>query len=180
MFTVPWKRSPKPSAAGLSVLVVCTGNICRSPMAAHLLQHMLPAGLRERVCVGSAGTYALHGNQAAPPAVQVMAEAGIDISGHRARQITGELIRGSGLIVAMQRIHLDTIKRMQLWSKARARLLGEFGPQPETPEIDDPYGGPIDAYRSCLEIIRPCIMGLIAHLSGELPDLQGSGSIDAP
>ena len=159
----------------MPILVVCTGNICRSPMAACLLRHMLPEALKEKVRINSAGTHALHGHQAAPAAVRVMAEAGIDISGHRARQLTGEMIRASGLILTMERIHLVAVRRMQLWGKFRARLLGEYGAQPDSPEIEDPYGSPIEVYRSCLAVIRPCIEGLIDQLASELLCPQGSG-----
>jgi len=81
------------------ILMVCTGNICRSPMAAGLLRHMLPTDLENRIQVISAGTHAMHGHQAAPFAVQAMARQGIDISGHRARMIDRTLVRRASLIL---------------------------------------------------------------------------------
>jgi protein-tyrosine phosphatase len=176
MITMPWKKAPSEAETVMPILVVCTGNICRSPMAAYLLKHLLPEVLRDRVDIGSAGTYALHGHRATEPAVQVMAEAGIDLGSHRARQITGEMVRQAGLILVMERMHLDMVQRMRLWGKPRAKLLGEYGPRPESPEIEDPYGLPLETYRACLNHIRPCIEGVIGQLVSEMLRFPAPGS----
>ena len=63
------------------ILVVCTGNICRSPMAEGMLKKDLPERLAARVMISSAGTHALHGNMAQPHAIEVMQGMGVDISG---------------------------------------------------------------------------------------------------
>jgi len=149
------------------ILVVCTGNICRSPMAAGLLRHNLPDELRPRMAIGSAGTSALHGHQAAPYAVQTMAEAGIDISDHRARQVSSELVRRADLILTMERAHQQEIRQMMLWNKSHVKLLSKFDPHCDVLDVPDPYGGPLEAYRQCLEIIQPCVNWLIAWLSVE-------------
>ena len=146
------------------ILMVCTGNICRSPMAAGLLRHMLPTELENRILVSSAGTQAIHGHQAAPFAVQAMARQGIDISGHRARMIDRTIVRRASLILTMEHLHLTAVRRMLLWSKSHAKLLSDFGALPQGSEIPDPYGGPLESYLLCLQMMRPCIEDLVEEL----------------
>lgn len=146
------------------ILMVCTGNICRSPMAAGLLRHLLPPSLQDRISVSSAGTHALHGQQAAPLAVQAMSRRGIDISEHRARQISRDMVRRAGIILTMEQFQLDVVRRMLLWSKSHAKLLTDFGPLPEGSEVEDPYGGPLESYLLCLQTIRPCVESLMEEL----------------
>jgi protein-tyrosine-phosphatase len=150
------------------IVVVCTGNICRSPMAAGLLEHRLPLDVMDRVTVGSAGTCGMHGQVATENAVKAMADLGFDITAHRARRLTRELTRGADLIVAMEKVHLKEIKRIYGWGRPNARLLGEFGLPSESREIEDPIGQPLHAYQACLERLRPCIDGLIEWLNDHL------------
>ncbi|MBT8340956.1 MAG: hypothetical protein KJP07_13150 [Desulfatitalea sp.] len=139
------------------ILIVCTGNICRSPMAAGLLAHLLPPQLKHVVTVGSAGTNALHGHQAAPHAVQTMAEEGIDISAHRARQVSNDLVRPADLILTMERFHQNAVRQMILWNRARVRMLTEYDRDQILQDIPDPYGEPLKHYRVSLSVMRPCI-----------------------
>ena len=85
------------------ILVVCIGNICRSPMAEGLLRLRL-AG-RTGVTVGSAGIAARVGEPADPMAQGLMRERGIDIAGHRARQLTPELAGAHDLVLVMEQEH---------------------------------------------------------------------------
>ena len=89
-----------------SVLVVCIGNICRSPMGQILLADALPG-----VTVTSAGIGALVGHPADPVAQELMAERGLDLDAHRARQINRAISQGSELILTMddeQRRYIET------------------------------------------------------------------------
>ena len=144
--------------------MVCTGNICRSPMAERLLIHMLPEEFRTKVGITSAGTYALHGNRAAEPAVAAMAQMGIDLSDHRARQLTREIEQQADLLLGMERQHLGYIKSLRLLGRSRGKLLGAFLSGDDPPEIDDPYGQPIEAYQACIETLRPCLAGVVQWL----------------
>jgi len=155
------------SDQGYRIVMVCTGNICRSPMAEWLLRHLLPVDLKGRVEVSSAGIGALHGHQAADHAITVMARLGIDMRNHRARQLTPNIVRQADLALAMESHHLQFILRSNIWSKPRTRLLTEFGPPTKRPDIEDPYGKPLSAYENCIAAMRPCIEGLIAWLSEE-------------
>ena len=148
--------------------MVCTGNICRSPMAGGLLSHYLPPDLKARIQVGSAGTHALHGHQAHEHAIAEMARLGIDISDHRARQITREIARSADLILVMETAHVAQVKRLLPWGKKKPRLITEFDQQSVMREIDDPYGQPQNAYAQCIQILKPCIKGVILWLGNNL------------
>jgi protein-tyrosine-phosphatase len=161
-------RDAIPNDQPYHVLMVCTGNICRSPMAAGLLRHYLPADLKARIQVSSAGTHALRGHQAHEHAVAEMARLGIDISDHRARQITREIARSADLILVMETAHVGLVKRLLNWGKKGPRLIGEFEQQTDAGEIADPYGQPPQAYAQCIQTLRPCIKGVILWLGTNL------------
>jgi len=150
------------------VLVVCTGNICRSPMAEGMLKQRLSNALTQAVTISSAGTHALHGNQAQPFAIQVMQRRGIDISEHRARLAGPALIRAADLIVVMEALHARMIRRTVLNVRAKVRLLSTFGPDPELKEIPDPMGAPLKVYEACADLLQPCVEGLITSLEQTL------------
>jgi len=144
--------------------MVCTGNICRSPMAAGLLSHYLPADLKAHIEVTSAGTHALHGHHAHEHAVAAMARIGIDISDHRARQITRDIARGTDLILVMEAVQADIVKRLLRWGGNKPRMISEFDSETPVSDIKDPYGDPLEAYQDCIQTLRPCINGLLLWL----------------
>lgn len=143
------------------VIVVCTGNICRSPMAAGLLAHQLSGDLGSAIEVASAGTNALQGYPAQDHALEIMARIGIDISGHRGRQLTREMARSADLILAMEMAHLWFIQRWREIPQETLRLLLEFDPKAKFRQVADPYGGPLSGYQTCLETLRPAIAGIV-------------------
>lgn len=147
-----------------NILIVCTGNICRSPMAEGMLKKSLPERLKGKVAISSAGTHALHGNMAQPHAIEVMLGAGIDIRGHRARQLSSGLVRSSDLILVMEKFHLRQVKMKSMLSPVNVRMLTAFDPGGEPYDVPDPMGKGIAAYQASAAIIDNCVKGVCAYL----------------
>jgi protein-tyrosine phosphatase len=152
------------TASATSVLVICTGNICRSPMATGILQHMLPAGLQPVMRVASAGTHALHGHPAEPYAVQATQALGIDIARHRARQLDRKMALAAGDIVVMEAAHARIIHHMAPAARQKVHLLGAFHPARNPFDIPDPYGGSLSDFMNSAHIIQVCVAGLVGYL----------------
>jgi len=134
------------------VLLVCTGNICRSPLAEALLVRTLKERGIEGVSVTSAGTGAWDGAPASEGAYLVGLERGLDLSGHRARLLTRELVEQSDLILTMARHHRARVD--ELGGDGRVFVLGEYaGREGDEAEVSDPFGGDLDFYRNtCVEL----------------------------
>lgn len=128
-----------------SVLIVCVGNICRSPMGEAVLRARVP-GLR----VSSAGIAALAGRPADPLAVAAMADRGIDLSGHRARQLTAQMVEESDLVLVMERAHVADVEALTPAARGRVQLLGRFGRF----EVADPYRRPRAAFDEALALVE--------------------------
>ncbi len=138
------------------ILCVCTGNLCRSPMAAGLLrQRLAAAGLDGQVQVDSAGVFALAGRRASEGAVQVMAERGIDISQHRARELDIAEVLEADLVLVMENAHRRSIFYQDPQSLHKVLLLSELAG--EHHDIQDPYGQPLEAYRRCADELERLI-----------------------
>jgi protein-tyrosine phosphatase len=131
-----------------SVLMVCVGNICRSPMAEGLLRARLV--VRGRGRVASAGLAALEGRGADPMAVELMAARGIDISTHRARQLTPELIAAADLVLVMEEGHRRQIETLAPSARGRVHRIGKFGKY----DVADPFGKSREAFASALSLIE--------------------------
>jgi protein-tyrosine phosphatase len=128
-----------------SILIVCVGNICRSPMAEALLRERL--GNRN---VSSAGLSAVIGHGADPHAVALMGERGIDISEHRARQLVDPVSRNADLILVMETSHSREIEQRHPYARGRVFRLGHF----DDADIADPYRQERGAFESSLRLIE--------------------------
>ncbi len=143
--------------ASLLLLIVCTGNTCRSPMAEIMAQQIIAerlncglADLEDRgVIVASAGTAAMEGGQAAPSAVEVMAAMGLDLSRHETRSMSERLVRHADVILTMTRGHRDAILARWPEAASRTHLLSAADV-----DVCDPIGGPREEYRRCADQIK--------------------------
>jgi protein-tyrosine phosphatase len=120
--------------------------------------------LKPVLSVRSAGTHGLHGNRAEPFAVKAAAAHGADISQHRARVLDGGMVRSADLVLAMEKYHIDKINDLLFFRCKYALLLGTFAAKRGNPEIEDPYGLPFGAYKTCASRIVDCLPGLIDHI----------------
>ncbi len=127
------------------VLLICTANICRSPMAMGLLRQRLEQdGLGEEVEVSSAGVYGLDGSPASQPGVEVLAERGIDIADHRAHTVSERDIAGADLVLVMEEAHRRTLFYSYPQHLGKIFLLSEMSGNYH--DIKDPYRQPKEAY----------------------------------
>src|SRR5450830_1339140 len=119
------------------ILTLCIGNICRSPLAQALLARELPGHT-----VWSAGLGALVGQAADPLSVQVAAAHGLDISAHRAQQVTSWLCQQTELILVMEQSHKSQLEQQFPMVRGKVFALGQYGQF----EISDPYLQPREAF----------------------------------
>ena len=151
----------------MRILVVCLGNICRSPTAEAALKEALrDAGLAGRVEVASAGTGDWHLNEPPDPRMRAAAAAmGLDLHGTSC-QITQRDFHESDLILVMDRQNLHDVLALapDEAAKAKVRLYRDFDPQPGDGEVPDPYNGGEDGFRLVVERVRRTARGVAEHV----------------
>src|SRR5260370_27450468 len=140
-----------------TILFVCTGNVCRSPMAEGLFGRMIAE--RPDLRVLSAGVSTYPGQPPSAHAVEVLDELGVDISQHRSRPLSEKVVEEADWIVAMTRSHLDSIIYLFPRAAEKVYLLREFEPGATSLDVADPIGIGLEAHRAAREIIQNGLPG---------------------
>lgn len=151
------------------ILTICTGNVCRSPMAEKLLKHAL-AGQDtplNQIEIVSAGVAAGYGEPASVNSVTALKKVKIDLDGHKSQPVTQDLIDRAFLILGMTQSHIDTLNYYHTDLPERVHLFREFMGKDDSPEIPDPYGQNYTAYAACFDSMAEAIPSLVAYLKNE-------------
>lgn len=161
-----------------TVVFVCTGNTCRSPLAMALARRLWP----DQINIESAGIQARDGEPAALPARAVARERDADLDSHRSRPVRRPMLERPGWIIGMTRSHVAMLARhIDPAGPVRLGLLGAPGqdlrgqPTPDAEEVDDPFGGDVERYRITADQLERLLRGWIPHLQTD-DDQTRSGS----
>src|SRR5580692_698738 len=150
-----------------NILFVCTGNVCRSPMAEGLFRHMVAN--RPDIRVRSAGVSTFPGQPPSPHAVEVLAELRVDISKLRSLPLSEELVGEASCIIAMTRSHMESIHYLFPEAAEKTFLLREFEDYAPSLDVSDPIGLGREAYEVTRDIIQSALPGILKFIdSGAL------------
>jgi len=170
----------RPRFAGVNlvknVLFVCTGNICRSPIAEGLFRQLI--GNRDDIEVSSAGVHAVRGQPPSLYAVQVCENEGVDISGLRSQPLSADLVERASHIFAMTGAHLETIHLLFPHGAEKTFLLREFEQPGATTwrDVPDPIGLGREVYQDCARTIKNALPSVLAFVEqGELAPASRAG-----
>ena len=153
--------------SSMIVLLVCTGNTCRSPMAEIMMRRQIAERLDcteddldgRGVIVVSAGIAAMAGCTPSSEAVEVMKEKGLDLREHESQPLTDKLVRHADLIYTMTNSHRQAMLRR--WPNAAWRT---FSLRSDEEDIADPIGGTTEVYRQCAEQIQHALVQRVTEL----------------
>jgi protein-tyrosine phosphatase len=149
-----------------TIVTVCTANICRSPMAAALLQHALlaqPEPVRS-IKVISAGVAARNGEAVSENSVSALKKVGLDVASHRSRALTQKMLDEALMVLCMTESHRAMIMVQADRVPQQLHLFREFLPGAGDREIGDPYGGPLRVYESVRDEMVEAIPSLVDRI----------------
>ncbi len=150
----------------LMVLLVCTGNTCRSPMAETMLRDLLTkrfaglfSGPYPPATIASAGLSAFPGGPAAAEAMSVMKNRGLSLQNHQSHSITERTLRYADLILAMTHSHRSAILERMPTLSSKVHLLSG-----DTSDVSDPFGGAASVYEACADEMEQYLQGWLAKI----------------
>ncbi len=146
------------------ILFVCTGNTCRSPMA-EAIARKVAKEMGETAEFLSAGVAAFSGDSASQNALQVMQEYGTDLSSHRARVLTRELVEQADLILCMTHSHRNAVLRIAPEAGDKVKLLKVAAALDGALEVSDPFGQSVDVYRRVAQEMEDAIRRVLGKKS---------------
>ncbi len=153
------------------VLFVCTGNVCRSPMAEGLFQSMVEEAGDDDIIVESAGIGAMDGMGPSAHSVTVMAEEGIDISRQRSQMLTPELLDQCTHVFGMSRSHIEAIRAYFPESQEKTFVLREFIVADHLDiDVHDPIGMDVDEYQLTRNLIKEALPSVYRFVKTGDPD----------
>ncbi|MCU0627035.1 MAG: low molecular weight protein arginine phosphatase [Gemmatimonadaceae bacterium] len=152
----------------LTLLFVCTGNTCRSPMAEVIARELVRERGLGAVAVQSAGIAADELSGASEGSLLVAMERGLDLSRHRSRQLTRAMVDGADLVLTMGPSHLAAVQ--SLGGETKAALLADYATYGESQRpVSDPIGGELPVYRATYEELHRLIQRALDRWLAERP-----------
>ena len=152
----------------MRILFICTGNTCRSPMAAGYFKSLLNSDETNRVEVLSAGTFAGNGEPASANSIRSARKLGIDISDHKSALLTRELAESADIIVAMTESHKHAIGAISPTALKKTRLMAQLSEIGD--DVSDPFGGNSEMYDECLRSMIPGLKAFYAEIKEKLKE----------
>lgn len=150
----------------ISIMFVCSGNICRSPMAHYYMQKRLyELGIQDKYCIISSGTQAYPGQKATDDAIYTISKYGVNLVNHRATSIQDINIQEVEYIICMTRMHYDYVINNYPNLRDKVYILKEMVLEnKEYLDIDDPWGLDLEVYSGCAKEIVEAVDKLILKL----------------
>jgi protein-tyrosine-phosphatase len=148
----------------MNLLFVCSGNTCRSPMAEAFARKVAERRGIQDLNVSSAGTNAFDNVPATDEALLVGMERGLDLTTHRSRRLTPEIVSDADLVFVMTPSHVEQVK--QMGGRGKVHVIDEYASGATNKGISDPYGGDLDAYRNTADVLEDELERLFDRLQG--------------
>jgi protein-tyrosine-phosphatase len=148
----------------MNLLFVCSGNTCRSPMAEAFARKIADRRGIQDLNVSSAGTNAYDNVPATDEALLVGMERGLDLTNHRSRMLTPEIVSDADLVFVMTPSHVEQVK--QMGGRGKVHVIDEYASGATNKGISDPYGGDLEAYRNTADVLEDELERLFDRLQG--------------